>query len=492
MAVPETLKQYLPEKGLEIKEISGYYYVYKYSAKKLSSGKWGKSSGQCIGKVVEGKGFIPNKSYKADELFASVDEITVLEYGQYGLIYTVAAPVLKKLEQYFKVDVASQIFSYAALIYANGFIHVDQVNSFYQQSWLSLKNKKLGISMGRTAISTLLDDLARKGTRVHNYEQSMIADCITGNAKIAIDGHGIRSMSDENDFAETGYKFKELKADQINLLMGYDVEKGIPLFAKLFRGSAIDKSTIEDLDKIYDFKNILFIIDRGFFSTDNLNIFSKNGCTFIIPLPANTNEFKKAMNDLSYTGEFMYRAGKKHTRVQYMERVLSDGRRVIVYKDTEENERTRFNYLRSIDQGKAGYTQEEYEKNKDLFGVIVLFTNTSLSPEEVFCNYKKRWSIETFYQFLKNTTDFNNLKIEDYYKEQGLAFIMLITGQIHHYVELSVKKLQDNTTSIYDALTMARFMKINLIKKKWHLCNTRKKDLERLKVMGFEPTPVVA
>ena len=201
------------------------------------------------------------------------------------------------------------------------------------------------------------------------------------------------------------------------------LKKGIPLFAKLFRGSAIDKSTIEDLDKIYDFKNILFIIDRGFFSTDNLNIFSKNGCTFIIPLPANTNEFKKAMNDLSYT----------------YGTCLPDGRRVIVYKDTEENERTRFNYLRSIDQGKAGYTQEEYEKNKDLFGVIVLFTNTSLSPEEVFCNYKKRWSIETFYQFLKNTTDFNNLKIEDYYKEQGLAFIMLITGQIHHYVELSVK-----------------------------------------------------
>lgn len=265
---------------MEIKEISGYYYVYKYSAKKLSSGKWGKSSGQCIGKIVEGKGFIPNKSYTADEQFASVDEITVLEYGQYGLIYTVAAPVLKKLEQYFKADVASQIFSYATLIYANGFIHVDQVNSFYKQSWLSLKNKNLGISMGCTAIGTLLDDLARKGNRVHNYEQSMIADCITANAKIAIDGHGIRSMSDENDFAETEYKFKELKADQINLLMGYDVEKGIPLFAKLFRGSAIDKSTIEDLGKIYDFKNTLFIIDRGFFSTDNLNIFSKNGGHF--------------------------------------------------------------------------------------------------------------------------------------------------------------------------------------------------------------------
>ncbi len=102
------------------------------------------------------------------------------------------------------------------------------MNSFYQQSWLSLKNKKLGISMERTAISTLRDDLARKGTRVHNYEKSMIAGCVRGNAKIAIEMHGISSVFDENDFAETGYKVKELKADEINLLMGYDVEKRHP------------------------------------------------------------------------------------------------------------------------------------------------------------------------------------------------------------------------------------------------------------------------
>ena len=35
---------------------------------------------------------------------------------------------------------------------------------------------------------------------------------------------------------------------------------------------------------------------------------------------------------------------------------------------------------------------------------------------------------------------------------------------------------------------MARFMKINLIKNKWHLCNTRKIDVERLKVMVLANT----
>ena len=82
---------------------------------------------------------------------------------------------------------------------------------------------------------------------------------------------------------------------------------------------------------------------------------------------------------------------------------------------------------------------------KDMFGVYVLQSNSEMSATEVFANYKKRWGIETFYQYLKNIGDFNNLMVQDYYKEQGLAFIMLITGQIHQKMISAVKKLHNNT-----------------------------------------------
>ena len=58
------LRQYLPEKCTEIKTINGNHYVYRYTAKKLANGRWGKSSGRCIGKIVVGKGFIPNRYYR--------------------------------------------------------------------------------------------------------------------------------------------------------------------------------------------------------------------------------------------------------------------------------------------------------------------------------------------------------------------------------------------------------------------------------------------
>ena len=101
--------------------------------------------------------------------------------------------------------------------------------------------------------------------------------------------------------------------------------------------------------------------------------------------------------------------------------------------------------------------------------------------------YKKRWGIETLYQYMKNKADFNDLMISDYYKEQGFAFLMLITGQIHQKMIAAVKKLDNNAISVHDILLMARCMKMERRGSNWNLKNARKRDLQMLKQLGFEP-----
>jgi hypothetical protein len=123
--------------------------------------------------------------------------------------------------------------------------------------------------------------------------------------------------------------------------------------------------------------------------------------------------------------------------------------------------------------------------------VYVLQSNTAKSPEEVFSSYKKRWGIETFYHYLKNKGDFNDLMIQDYYEEQGFSFIMLIAGQIHQKMITAVKSLDDNTLSVHDILLMARCMKMERRGNTWNLKNTRKRDLQILKKLGFEPMVTV-
>ena len=193
------------------------------------------------------------------------------------------------------------------------------------------------------------------------------------------------------------------------------------------------------------------------------------------------------MTGIKYTDSFYYRSGRKHTRIEYMERRISATEFVYVFRDIDENEKCRFNYQHSIDLGKSGYTQEKFEQNMELFGVYVLRSNGGMPPEQVFAGYKKRWGIETFYQYVKNKGDFNDLMFQDYFKEQGFSFIMLIAGQIHQTMISAMKSLDNNTLSVDDILMMARCLKMERRGYAWNLKNARKKDLQLLKKLGFEP-----
>ena len=486
--IPDEIKQYRPGPCTEVKLISGHYYVYMYHSVQRPDGRWSKKTGKTIGTIIPGKGFIPNRNYHLYTGEESVDDITVLEYGQYALIKEVAGDVYSSLAKHFPIDKASQIFAYACVLFANGLVHVDQVQEYYEQSWLSQEYKAFTFKMGKTAIGNLLDSLGRRTTRVVGYENAAILE---SSSAIAIDGHAIRSCSDENDLGEAGYKFSLLKEDQVNLLMGYDINTGIPLFARMFRGSCNDKSTIEDLADLLNFTGILFVVDRGFYSSKNLKILSANDNSYIIPVPSSTDIFKDAMKDIKYTDSFYYRSGKKHARIEYMSRKISDTEYVYVFRDIDENEKCRFNYLHSMELGKSGYTQEKFEENKENFGVYVLQSNAAMTAEQIFAGYKKRWGIETFYQYLKNKGDFNDLMFQDYYKEQGFSFIMLIAGQIHQMMISAVNALNDNTLSVHDIMLMARRMKMERRGNTWNLKNTRKRDLGILKRLGFEPRVVV-
>ena len=82
-------------------------------------------------------------------------------------------------------------------------------------------------------MASLLHHLGSRGNPVREFEQSLIDE---SSKNIAIDGHVIRSCSENNDLAEPGYKTKQLKAPQVNLLIAYDTKTNIPLMYRTFRG----------------------------------------------------------------------------------------------------------------------------------------------------------------------------------------------------------------------------------------------------------------
>ena len=64
---------------------------------------------------------------------------------------------------------------------------------------------------------------------------------------------------------------------------------------------------------------------------------------------------------------------------------------------------------------------------------------------------------------------------------------MLIAGQIHQKMKSAVKALNNSTFSVKDILLMAKFLKMEKRGSRWFLKNARKRDLQILEQLGFEP-----
>ena len=489
-SIPDSILQYVPCKCCRLRNDGDVYRVYKYSAIKLPSGKWSSDYGYLIGKILPEKGFFPNKRYlkelEAQGTVSFPDGITDVAYGQYALLMFLSRDILQKLEAYFPRERATQIYSYGIILCANGFLYMDQVNELYQESFLSVLYRDYSFKMGYVALSNLLHDLGMKGGPVRAFEQSLIDD---SSKNVAIDGHVIRSCSNENDLAEPGYKMSLLKASQVNLLIAYDTKNRVPLMYRTYRGSSVDKRSVLEFLRSRSFSDTKFIVDRGFYSAAVLELMSQDSNSYIIPIPSTNSNFKRIKKSLAYTsGEFIYKSGKKNcARIVYYEERLDEKTRIIVYKDVDENNSKRKSYKQMMDLEESNYTQEKYEEYCDWWGVYFLQTTTTGSASEVYSDYKGRWSIETFNNYIKNDADFTNLKIQDYYVEHGFDFIMLVTGLIHSRLDQAVKSIGKPSISTFDLLIKAGHMRMVLEGSEWKLHNTRTKDLDLIAKAGFTP-----
>lgn len=495
--IPEEVKRFKPCKSVRIRNDNGTYRVYKYKAIKLPSGKWSNNRGVLIGKIIPGEGFLPNKRYQRE--FAAQeqtqvqnvqtqfsDEITDVAYGQYALLSKLSQDVLEKLKTCFIPERAAQIYSYALILCANDFVHIDQINDFFQESFLSVLYEKYSFKMGYIALTNLLHDLGRNGNAIKTFEQSLI-DASSKN--VAIDGHVIRSCSMDNDLAEVGYKAEQLNAPQINLLIAYDIKNMMPLLYRTYRGTSVDKKSILELFQSRSFTDTKFVVDCGFYSANVLGLMSKDGNCYIISVPESNKNVKRIKKTLQYnSGEFIYKSGKKNSaRIIYHEEQIDSCTRIIVYKDVDENNSKRKSYKHYMAMGEKGYTQENYDKYCEWWGVYFLQTTAKDSAPNIYSDYKDRWSIETFNNYIKNYAGFNDLKLQSYYAVHGFDFMMLVAGLIHSRLNEAVKSLNKPNISTFDILVKAGHMRMVKRDNEWYLHNTRTKDLDILKSMGFVP-----
>ena len=112
---------------------------------------------------------------------------------------------------------------------------------------------------------------------------------------IAYDVTSVSTYSGGISEAEWGYNRDKEKLPQINLGMYFGEESGLPLYYRMYPGSISDKAhlkyMVEDND-LFGAKKLRYVMDRGFYSKENLCRLTEKGYRFIIALPGSLNYVK--------------------------------------------------------------------------------------------------------------------------------------------------------------------------------------------------------
>jgi len=428
-SVPEEIRKLKP-RGTNVKKIKGQYYVYSHSqSKDPVTGKWKTNPGKLLGKIVPGVGYCPK------ELASSEGKITCFNYGEYLLACSLSKCDFVLLKKVFNPDEAMKLFATAAMFALEGYVGLNSAAEKFERTLISRDYPALQYST--YTLTKLLENIGRQ-SKAMDFQSIALENAKT----LAIDGHVIASDSQKNDLSYSGYKASTIKSEQMNLMVALDVDAKMPVATKVFPGYMLDK--MDFLDFIRDFstmKDRIFLMDSGFYTSENMKYIVHNGGNYIIPVTSNRTAYKNAVKPKKgRLAHFLYHAGRKTDTVEYRE-IEEDGKRIIYYCNVTEKEKLLQSYVSNIDEGKKGFTEAGLETIQKEFGIIVLETSLKDDAKDIYELYKRRWSIETYYDRLKNGLDFEELNLSDYATIQGLAFVMMLAGRIDSRILQAAKKV---------------------------------------------------
>ena len=481
-SVPDEIRRLKP-KGTMVKKVKNGFYVYEYSSKKEKvinpdgtvARKTINHMGKCIGSITLQEGFVPNANRLHD------DSIITKNYGDYAFAVECGRPTLAALENAFNKKDAQRIFCIGVIFCVDGFTYMKRIKSRYDISYLSYRYP--GMLLGYDALHTLYMDLGTKNQRVVQFEQNGIDK---SSGRVAIDGHVIACTSESNDLSEFGYKAQKYGTPQINWITAYDVNSKRTLSSILANGSEPDKVSVRVFSR-HTFQNTEFLVDRGFNSQADKQLMGSNGNTYIVPMVSNRSNYKCVVSGLKFDRRryFVYEKQKYSSIVYYQEFNL-DGERYIAYKDAAREASERSEYIKKMKEGKQGYTEDGLIKNDIYFGLFLLETNKTVetaSAETVFSSYKERWSIETFYNYVRNKCDFNALYQQDYFMCQGLSFLVTVSGMIFSDIQ---RVIRDTGLSIDDVLDAVGKLKMAEEGGNWQIKNRVKAVREVCEKVRFD------
>jgi transposase len=296
----------------------------------------------------------------------------------------------------------------------------------------------------------------------------------------------ISSYSKLIESVEWGYNRDKEKLPQINLGMVFGQPSLLPIFYNLYQGSIRDVSTLKNiLEFLSDFKlrNVTFLLDKGFYSTDNLIGMRKKGLQFITPLPftvkqaeelveKHEKEISDVSNALRVNKQILYCVKDKITVEDYSlnayvyfdKRKRLEGEEHLLKRIIEAEEKVQDRHFQDKEAVRKYLSQHaadlekvfDIKKAKGSFvlirdtgriekairqmGYVIILSSRSMNPKKIILLYRNKDCVEKCFDNMKNELSTNRLRVHSTESMEGRLFITFLSLILSSWIHKTMRE----------------------------------------------------
>ena len=441
---------------------NGAAYVYSVESYWDKEKKAPRNKQVCLGRLNEETGeIIPsNRKKRAEQQLEPAHEPTAKAkvYGPYLLLSKIARDT--GLEAAIKKsfpDIHSEILSLAFFIAQKG----------HALSRCELWSESHAHPFGQPLISQRVSELLKR--MKENDRQNFLSLWLKRLSEaelLCYDITSVSSHSSQNEYLYWGYNRDDENLPQINLAMLFGQQSGLPAYYRRMPGNIPDvktlRTTIDTLDFLGKTK-LHFVLDRGFYSEDNVDALLARRYRFVLMVPtgrkwvrkildqyfdeiASPEKYRKVSEDEAlYMVSHLHKWGERRCYVHIYynaSRAAEDfdrlTKRLIVCKEElesgkrrESNEEFYERFFVITDTPKRGLTvkfnnDEIQAFRKRYAGFSCVLTNIKMDSAECLEIYRKKEIVENCFDDLKNNLDMKRLRIHSSEAMDSRLFIQFL------------------------------------------------------------------
>ena len=303
---------------------------------------------------------------------------------------------------------------------------------------------------------------------------------------ISYDSTNMNSHSSGIELAEYGHAKDDEGLPQVNLSYAINQKESLPLFYELYPGSIIDNSQVIHMInqlKDYGYANIGVILDRGYFSKNNIDFLEKNGYDYVLMVKTsqdfvskvikekalkfinNDNYFIEDHDVYGYTvNDYLYPKSKKKVYIHLYfdplraanERFEISRKRIILEEELNnldsklkrQEDLLRYSKYFKLTFGPNGYfmsfkRNEKYIKELiDSAGYFCIVTSRKMSAKEALDTYRDRDTVEKLFESLKSELDYKKFRVNSDSALAGKTFITFLANIVRSRIYYNSKKLK--------------------------------------------------